>query len=107
MEGKKSFSEFVRDYQGGELNEELTEALNSLVGAVQVCQREGKVSVEIQVKPNNGHESFMVQARVKVKEPQPNRPSAIYYADERLNLVREDPRQMKFTDIEKTETQTA
>jgi hypothetical protein len=96
------FSSFLMQQRGGGLHGELSDALREVVGAVQEHGKAGAIQVTINVKPGaKGTRTLIVSDDVKTKIPRGERPSAMFFADERGNLSREDPAQtsMPFREV--------
>lgn len=93
----RPFSDFLREQRGGESQEELAEALNALVAAVERTGKKGKLvyTVEIEPVPKAGGGQVTVTDAIDVKLPKPRRSASLFFSTPENNLVRHDPRQQK------------
>lgn len=91
----KPFSETLREIRRGELLAELKDKLVDVVQAVTVTGKAGSLTLTINVKPaskGDTHQLF-VDAKVKTKEPEPEKSSTLFFAGADGELLRKDPRQ--------------
>lgn len=101
------FSSFIQGLKAGEVNDELTEKLQKLVGEVTEHNMKGKIKLELSIVPNKKGTVFIYDD-ITVSPPKPSRGGAVYFNDKRNNLIREDPRQKTvFQQIEEMESQEA
>lgn len=89
----RPFSQWLLEQRHGGLHAELTEALQKVVQGVQEYGRPGSLTLVVNIKPAGNEINLLVSDDVKSKVPQPDRPTALFFADSRGNLSREDPRQ--------------
>lgn len=92
---RRPFSAWLTEQRRGSLHSELSEALAELGRACLEHQGAGEVTLKIKAKPNKDGVSLTVTDDVKCKIPQPDRGAAIFFADDRGNLTRNDPRQQE------------
>ncbi len=88
-------SDTLRDIGAGALNHEASEALSSLVQAVDEHGKAGALTIKINLKPA-GHRSsgtLTVSYDVSVKKPSGERPSQIMWGTPEGALLAADPRQ--------------
>lgn len=97
----KPFSTFIQELQNGDVNNELSQGLNDVVKGVDVTDKTGSLILELKISPNKNSTMVFVNAKVKLKIPEGDKPSSVFYIDpSNSNLVRNDPRQMNFSDLE-------
>jgi hypothetical protein len=87
-----NFADVLGSVEGGVAFNEINEALQDLVVAVQQTGKTGEITVTLKISPNGGH-AVSVAAAHKVKEPKPAKAITVFYADGGGNLLRRDPRQ--------------
>lgn len=73
---------------------DLENSLDQIVVATQETGKAGKLSIEIEITPNEKTGAIEVSGGIKVKLPQPNRKAAIFYVTPDNKLTRRDPRQL-------------
>jgi hypothetical protein len=84
----------LQDLKHGAVLDQASTELQQLVAAVTDTRKKGKLVVEITVEPmKNDDVALTVTAGVKVTRPPAPANSAIFFADDDHNLVRDDPRQ--------------
>lgn len=97
----RSFSNFLMELQNGDVNDEISQALNDIVQGVDATDKPGSLTLKIKISPNKKSSMVFVDAEVKVNVPSVGRPSSMFYIDPlNRNLVRNDPKQMSFSDLE-------
>lgn len=89
----RPFADFLRDHRNGLTHEELSEALNTLVGAVNEERRGGTLTFTVAVKPMGKSDGLEVSADIKLTPPKPAPGVSIFFSTPENNLVRQDPRQ--------------
>lgn len=89
----RPFTQWLQEQRGGNLHGELSEQLQQLVQAVTEHGKNGSLTLVVHVKPAGNGVNLLVSDDVKVKAPQPERPVALFFADDEGNLSRRDPRQ--------------
>ncbi len=103
------FSEFIKDYQGGKLDEILGAALKDVTIEVERLGRKGTLSVSLEMKPD-GQDKMALNMSYSAKPPINNTVSSIMYVDKTKALVNEDPYQpkleLKLETIEATKLKT-
>lgn len=89
------FAEFLAEHRKGKLHQEVGEALNELVEAVQSTGSPGQVTLVLTVKPSPGGATDMVivQDDVRVRRPTGKRPQTVFFIDPDYNLSRHNPAQ--------------
>jgi len=94
----KPFASFLQQHEHGGLHNELSEDLAELTRAVVDNQKAGTLTLTLKLKPTKMDGALEVEASVKVKTPEVERPTAFWFPDAHGNLHRRDPRQMQFSD---------
>ena len=91
----RPFAEWLLDQRKGALANELSEALNDLVDAVNTHSRGGALTLKITVKPAGRHVdgTVVVADDVTVKLPEADRDEVLYFVDGDANLTRSNPAQ--------------
>lgn len=88
----KPFVEWLESYKKGETDTELTHELRQLIEAVQETGKPGTLTLILKVS-RKGERQVNVLEDIKVKTPVHSRAETIYFVDQHLNLVRDDPKQ--------------
>lgn len=91
----RPFVDFLREQRGGATQEELAEALNELVAAVERTRKKGTLTFTVEVSPVAKEMSgqVLVHDSVKLKLPNPKRSATLFFSTPENNLSRIDPRQ--------------
>lgn len=87
----RPFNQWLLEQRGGTLHGELTDELAKVVAACLETEKAGSLTVTIAIRPEEGG-IVLVSDEIKAKVPE-NRGAALYYANERGSLSRENPRQ--------------
>lgn len=88
----KLFTDVLRETRNGALVDELSEKLNELNKAVVETGKSGTITLTLGIKPAKGG-AFFVSDDVKLKVPELDRESTIFFITEVYDLQRNDPRQ--------------
>lgn len=90
----RPFAEFLQEQRGGAAHNEVSDAFNELVAAVQQYAKPGELTLTIKVKPAaTGGGTVFVTDKVTLKAPEGDRPAALFFIDADANLSRRDPNQ--------------
>ena len=93
----RPFSDFLRDQNRGRTHDELSDGLNDLVAKVKDTGKKGTLTLTVSVEPMKGNEdALLVHDEIKLKLPEHDRGSSIFFADDDHNLRRDDPNQPAF-----------
>jgi len=97
-----SFTELIAQAGGGQLQADLTEAVKEIVRAIRDTGKPGKLTLTIDIKPNN-HGSVILLSKIVKKIPEHSSPQSIFFALDDGSLSRSDPNQieMNLRDITK------
>lgn len=90
---RRPFGAWLQEQRRGNLHSELSEALAELAHACLEHQSGGEITLKIKAKPNKDGVSLTFTDDIMCKAPKPDRGAAIFFADDRGNLTRNDPRQ--------------
>ena len=88
------FSEWLAEYKGGSVDEELTSKLSELVQIIDQRGKKGSITFTLNLG-KNGERALELTEKVAVKLPPDSRSSAIFYPDEQGGLFRDDPFQVR------------
>ncbi|MFW6598141.1 hypothetical protein ACQBAU_16200 [Propionibacteriaceae bacterium Y2011] len=90
----RPFADWIREYNRGQLHDEISHALQELATAVKDHQKAGTITVTVKIEPlKDNSDVLKVSDKVTTKVPQPDRKAAIYFADADGNLRRDNPNQ--------------
>lgn len=96
MSNSRPFLDTLRDLRGGNVHDELSDALQEVVAAVSAEGKAGKLTLTISVKPAGaGQGALLVVDDIKIAVPKPTNGGTIFYATPDNNLQREDPKQSR------------
>ena len=96
----RSFAEYLREIDRGRLLTDLTADFKDLVRAVTETGKPGSLTLTLTLKPQGvAADTVMVEAAVKLKDPQPSRAGSLFFVSDDLNLTRRDPRQLELADV--------
>jgi len=85
------FADTLQRLQDGRTARELGEALQQLVAAVEETGRAGTLTLQIKVSKSKASRMVEVLDTWRVKTPELDRPTSLFYIDEEHNLHRKDP----------------
>lgn len=90
----RPFAAVLQDLGRGVVIDEAAVMLTDLVRAVREYGKRGTFTLKVEVAPMKGDSTaLMVSAKADVKPPASEPTSAVFFADDDNNLVRDDPRQ--------------
>ena len=89
----RPFYDFLREHRNGVTHDELADALNDLVAAVNEEGKAGTLTFTVSIKPMGKSDGLEVSADIKVKPPKKTAGVSIFFSTPDNNLVRQDPRQ--------------
>lgn len=89
----RPFYDFLREHRNGVTHDELADALNELVAAVNEEGKAGTLTFTVSIKPMGKSDGLEVSADIKVKPPKKTAGVSIFFSTPDNNLVRQDPRQ--------------
>lgn len=90
---RKPFTDFLKQVDFGNLEQEATDALQDIVHAATQTGKAGELNIKIKLKPIGTTGQVELEADVKAKVPQPTRGKTLMFATPDNNLQRENPRQ--------------
>lgn len=93
----RPFAALLHEYRRGELHDELSEHMQVLVAAVVEHGKKGTITLKVEVAPagKGAGNQLIVSGSVDVKPPKPDASAQFFFADERMNLSRNDPNQTR------------
>jgi hypothetical protein len=86
------FHAFIKDFEAGHLDAQLTDKMSELVDAVTKFQKEGKLTIEISLCPKMEGE-VLTSVKFKAKPPERDTIESIMFATPDNNLVDSNPKQ--------------
>ena len=89
----RPFNDLLREHRNGQTHDELSDALNDLVAAVNEEGKAGTLTFTVSIKPMGKSDGLEVSADIKVKPPKKTAGVSIFFSTPENNLVRVDPRQ--------------
>lgn len=91
----EAFLNILREHKKGAAISDVSAGIKQVCAAIQHTGKPGKVILEISLKPvSNGEIGTMaLQHKVKVTLPEASQAATIFYADEDMGLIRNDPNQ--------------
>lgn len=93
----RPFSDFIREQNRGRTHDELSDGLRDLVARVEDTGKKGTITLTITVEPLKGNEACLtVSDEIKLKLPEHDRGSSIFFRGTDGNLQRDDPNQVTF-----------
>lgn len=93
----RPFSDFIREQNKGRTHDELSDGMRDLVARVEDTGKKGTITLVITVEPLKGNESCLtVSDEIKLKLPEHDRGSSIFFRGRDGNLQRDDPNQVTF-----------
>jgi len=90
---RKPFTDFFKQLDFGNLEQEATDALQDIVHAATQTGKAGELTIKVKLKPIGTTGQVELEADVKAKVPQPTRGKTLMFATPDNNLQRENPRQ--------------
>lgn len=90
-------SEHLRVWNGGEIDAEITEELSKLVRDVKITGKKGTITLAITVTPEDKEGDYvsLTMTKIKVSAPEVRRRSALFYASNDGDLLRNNPTQVE------------
>ena len=98
-EESRPFSLFLTEQNRGKTHAELSDGLRDLVARVQDTGKKGTLTLVVTVEPMKGDaEALIVSDEIKLKLPEHDRGSSIFFRGRDGNLQRDDPNQTSIFD---------
>lgn len=95
----RDFAAFLMDHARGRTHDELTAALRDVVLAVEETGKVGRITYTLTIRPQERVDgAVVVSDDVKVNIPTLDRPQSVFFATQKGDLVRNDPRQPSMFD---------
>lgn len=89
----KPFGQFLHEQRNGLLHDELSEELAALVTQCVETGKKGTLTLKVTVSPNKDDVTLLLTDDVKVAAPKHDAKPALFFYDDKGNLLRKDPRQ--------------
>lgn len=90
---QRDFQDILTDLDDGKVHQQLGEQLATLVRAVVATAKQGKLVLDLTIKPD-GSRTFLAVAKVKTTLPQGATDATRFYATDEGTLTRSDPKQL-------------
>ena len=92
----RAFTDTLRELRNGQTLDDLSERLNELVRDVRATGKSGELTLSIKVAPasKGDTDTLMLNDTIKVKAPDLDRASTLFFATVENNLSRQHPRQV-------------
>ncbi len=88
-----AFLQMLQSHRRGETLSDLAEAMREVAGAVKMTGKAGTVMLKIKIRPASKGGALVVEDEVKTALPKAETQGSIFFADDKGNLLREDPNQ--------------
>lgn len=88
----RSFLDLIKDLQGGQFVEELTDLIPKITQAVMETRKAGSLKIALKFTPT-GRGAVEVLADFDETIPEHDRGSTTFFVDGECNLIRNDPNQ--------------
>lgn len=95
----RPFASWIQDVRGGSLHAELSEKLAELASACLEHGKGGTLQLTVALAPNSDGCTLLAHDTVKLKTPEADRATALFFADEEGNLTRSNPMQQSITGL--------
>jgi len=96
----RPFADFLREQAKGTTHDELSAGLHDLVQRVRDTGKKGSVTLVVSVELMKGSDkAVLVSPPIKLKLPEHDRDTSLFFADRDGNLVRNDPDQLAFESL--------
>ncbi len=93
----RPFADFFREHGNGRTHDEMSDVLRDLIAKVKDTGRKGSLTLTITVEPMKKDDRMVIVSdSLRVRLPEHDRPTAVWYVDRSGNLTRNDPNQMTF-----------
>lgn len=96
----RPFADWLREQSNGKTHEELSEGLHDVIARVRDTGKKGTVALIVTVAPMKGDvDVLVVSDQIKVRLPEHDRKTSLFYPDAQGNLTRNDPNQFTFESL--------
>lgn len=96
---KLSMTEVLMKVREGGTLEDLRHAVEEVTRAVNLTGKPGKVTLNLEVKPN-GNTAVFIKDSIKTTIPEPNKEDTLFYVTDDGGLSRRNPHQMRMGALE-------
>jgi hypothetical protein len=90
----RPFADVYNALDLGSVHRDTSNKLRDLVEAVQETHKDGTLTITLKVFKSKIGGAIEIDAKVTAKLPEDKRATSLFFVDEDLNLVRDDPRQL-------------
>lgn len=104
----RPFADFLREQAKGQTHDEMSEGLRDLVQRVKDTGKAGSITLRINVEPlkGSGGSALQVSDEIKLRLPEHDRQTSLFFSDRDGNLLRNDPNQLAFDSLREVDTAT-
>jgi hypothetical protein len=92
------FSDWLKKYQGGALDDKLTAALREVASNVKLLEKPGAITLKLKLGEKGG--GIVVEAEVAQAVPKPKQSGQFFYVADDGTLTRRDPSQPQLPSME-------
>ena len=90
------FSHLLHQHRGGDVLNDMSVAIREATEAVQLLGKPATITLKLVIRPaGKALGAVTVQDDIKMTLPKQDRPASFFFADDKGNLLREDPRQTR------------
>lgn len=91
----KPFAAYLQEHRRGGLHDDLSSALQELVGRCVETGKKGSLTLKLTFAPQKDEVTMLVTDDLKVVAPKHDSKPALFFPDEHGNLLLSDPRQLQ------------
>lgn len=96
----RPFAAWLQEQSNGRSHTELSEGLHDLISRVRATGKKGSILYAVTIAPyDKTTDVLQVNDEIRLKLPEHDRRSSIFYPDRNGNLSRHDPNQLSFDDL--------
>lgn len=88
-----AFLAMMQQHRKGASLTDLSDAIRQVTEAVQLTGRPGSVTFKVSIRPASKGGAMVVEDDISTKLPKSDKEGSIFFADDKHNLLREDPNQ--------------
>ena len=90
------FLHLLQQHRGGDVLNDMALCIREATEAVQLLGKPATITLKLAIRPaGKAHGAVTVQDDIKMTLPKQDRPASFFFADDKGNLLREDPRQTR------------
>jgi hypothetical protein len=99
----RDFQDILTDLDDGQVHERLTSKLRDVVAGCREAQLSGSLTLKITITPEG--RQFIVNPKITTSIPTPKTGITMFFADERGDLRKEDPKQVSLKHVNQKPTE--